>query len=75
MSNSNFNKDKAGVKSIIVPLLNRPHVDQGKQNKTNDLLINLLAVIHRDGGHYTAKHGINKSVADAMTIVSNAIVK
>jgi len=25
----------------------------------------ILAVIHRDGGHYTDKHGISKSVADA----------
>jgi hypothetical protein len=25
----------------------------------------ILAVIHRDGGHYTGEHGISKSVADA----------
>jgi hypothetical protein len=30
---------------------------------------NLLAIIHRDGGHYTAKHGIKKSCADAKTWV------
>ena len=28
----------------------------------------LLAVIHRDGGHYTEKHGIDKSWADAMKL-------
>jgi hypothetical protein len=39
------------------------------------LLRNLLAVIHRDGGQYTAMYGIEKSVEDAMQIVSNLIVK
>lgn len=29
------------------------------------LLRNLLARIHGDGGHYTAEHGLEKSVADA----------
>jgi len=36
------------------------------------LLLNLLAIIHRDGGDYTGKHGIEKSVNDAMQIVVNA---
>lgn len=27
---------------------------------------NLLAVIHRDGGHYESEHGTDKAVADAM---------
>ena len=29
------------------------------------MLLNLLAVIHRDGGHYQAKHGTRKAVEDA----------
>lgn len=29
------------------------------------LLHGLLAVMHRDGGHYTGKHGLEKSVTDA----------
>jgi cell fate (sporulation/competence/biofilm development) regulator YmcA (YheA/YmcA/DUF963 family) len=33
-------------------------------------LNNLLAVIHGDGGHYTGKHGDEKSYADAMLIAS-----
>jgi hypothetical protein len=33
------------------------------------LLFNLLAVIHRDGGDYTEKHGLVKSAADAETVV------
>jgi hypothetical protein len=28
----------------------------------------LLAVVHRDGGHYTAEHGIDKSVKDALEV-------
>jgi len=28
-------------------------------------LLNLLAVIHRDGGHYTAQHGVEKACKDA----------
>lgn len=38
-------------------------------------LKNVLAVAHRDGGHYTTKHGIEKSTEDAIQIISNAIVR
>ena len=30
-----------------------------------NLLLDLLATIHRDGGHYTGQHGLEKSVQDA----------
>jgi len=30
---------------------------------------NLLAVIHRDGGHYESKHGTEKAVEDALKII------
>lgn len=33
-------------------------------------LLDLLAVIHRDGGQYSDKYGIDKSCADAESIVS-----
>lgn len=33
------------------------------------MLQELLAVIHRDGGHYTVAHGIAKSVEDAKAVV------
>lgn len=29
-------------------------------------LYDLLAIIHRDGGHYTKKNGVEKSVNDAI---------
>lgn len=38
-------------------------------------LLNLLAIIHRDGGHYTEKHGVKKSAADASKIIAELVVK
>lgn len=40
-----------------------------------DHLRNLLARIHRDGGHYTAAHGIDKAVKDADLLVTNLVYK
>ena len=34
------------------------------------LLLELLAVIHRDGGHHVDQHGVEKSVSDAFAVVS-----
>ena len=34
-----------------------------------DLLYSLLAVIHCDGGHYTGRHGVQKSARDAQQVV------
>jgi hypothetical protein len=36
---------------------------------------NLLAVIHRDGGHYQGEHGTDKAVADGMLIVARVIAE
>lgn len=36
------------------------------QDVHRTMLCNLLAVIHRDGGHYTGKHGLQKSYEDAL---------
>jgi hypothetical protein len=33
------------------------------------LVYDLLAVIHRDGGHYINDHGIKNAIIDAMQIV------
>lgn len=35
------------------------------------MLLNLLATIHGDGGHYTAEHGLEESVATAVDVVSD----
>jgi hypothetical protein len=45
------------------------------QDSPRDLLRNLLAVIHRDGGHYAAEHGLEKAVSDAMSLVTDLRVK
>lgn len=34
---------------------------------------NLLAVIHRDGGHYEQEHGTDKAVADALALLPRLI--
>ena len=31
-----------------------------------EVLLNVLAVIHRDGGHYVDAHGVEKAVSDAV---------
>ena len=38
-----------------------------------DKLLNMLAVVHRDGGHYTEEYGIKKSVEDVTKIIAEAI--
>lgn len=38
------------------------------ENKHN-MLMNLLAVIHRDGGHYVSEHGFEKATEDAMNVI------
>ena len=34
-----------------------------------ELLADMLAVIHRDGGHYQHDHGTQKATADAIIVV------
>jgi len=41
---------------------------------SQQLLSSLLAIIHRDGGHYEAKHGTEKAVDDAIKKVSDLMV-
>lgn len=39
------------------------------------MLLDLLAVLHRDGGHYTEEHGLYQSWQDAMKKASDLVVK
>lgn len=39
-----------------------------KFKEENQELLNLLAIIHRDGGHHREEHGTKKSVAEARSI-------
>jgi hypothetical protein len=44
-----------------------PFSDIPDVSTPEDLLRNLLAVIHRDGGHYAAEHGLVQATRDALT--------
>jgi len=45
----------------------------GSDAPTMDKLRDLLAIIHRDGGHYTEEHGLQKSWEDAIIRVPNLV--
>ena len=48
-------------------------IDHGMEYERH--LKNLLAIIHGDGGHYTERCGLEKSVEDAKQIVADAVVR
>lgn len=50
----------------LIDLLN-----EKKEPDCKKLLNNLLAVIHRDGGHYSQEHGLEKSTRDAVRLTLN----
>jgi len=43
------------------------YAEQTRLQEMEHHLFNILAVYHRDGGHYTAEHGVQKSVEDMIT--------
>mgnify|MGYP006277175229 CR=1 FL=1 len=43
--------------------------------RANTALGNLLARIHRDGGHYQAQHGLEKALADAHNVVASLLAE
>src|SRR3990167_2891860 len=43
-------------------------IEKVRADRAESLLNNLLAVIHGDGGHYTGRHGIEKSTTDAVQV-------
>lgn len=42
--------------------------------KYKHYLLDLLAIIHRDGGHYVSEYGLKKAVADAIKISHQRIM-
>ena len=46
---------------------------KGKKVDRHRQLRNILAIIHRDGGHYVAEHGLEKATEDAINKVANLI--
>lgn len=67
--------EKSELMTVKAPYLARVARAAWASYCERDMLRELLAVIHRDGGHYTEEHGIAKSCADAMTKVSELIHK
>lgn len=43
----------------------------GDMKSPNHLLKELLATIHRDGGHYAQEHGLDKATKDAIDLILN----
>lgn len=41
---------------------------EAENAKLQDKLMNLLAVIHRDGGHYVSRHGLDRACKDAEAV-------
>lgn len=41
----------------------------GETKPPSHLLKELLATIHRDGGHYAQKHGLDKATKDAIDLI------
>ena len=60
----NEQEEKEFIREIEEPLEN---LSKARLNK----LLNLLAVIHRDGGHYVTQHGLNKACEDAKKVILN----
>ncbi len=55
--------------AAIFEAAERLELQQHEIDKLTASLGSLLAVIHRDGGHYLAEHGVEKACADAEAIV------
>lgn len=58
-------KENGMLKHIIAAM--REHTSQFKT--VEEPLRNLLAILHRDGGHYAAKHGLKKAIEDASELM------
>lgn len=46
------------------------NLNYGTNEMTGGELINLLCIIHRDGGHYIQQHGLEKAYVDAVNILN-----
>ena len=76
----NYIQGEAGQKSAVQPVVSLSECSpQGcaheRQENAEKDLMDLLCIIHRDGGHYIATHGYKKAYADARAIIVQLIVK
>ena len=51
--------------------LDKIRLEHFKQSTPEEILRELLATIHRDGGHHTEKVGLEQSALDAEIKISN----
>jgi hypothetical protein len=58
--------DTPQAPAVEVPVARDAH--RGGSSYEASMLRNLLAVIHRDGGHYVEAHGLDKALEDAETV-------
>jgi hypothetical protein len=54
---------------VIIEAIDEVIITRRESKIYKHLLQNLLAIVHRDGGHYTQRHRIEKSVEDAIEVV------
>jgi len=59
----------------ILQIATRAGGAEAERDRLARYLSNLLARIHRDGGHYEQQHGTEKAVADADELVARSLVK
>ncbi|RLI58902.1 MAG: D-glycero-beta-D-manno-heptose 1-phosphate adenylyltransferase [Candidatus Asgardarchaeum californiense] len=60
-----------GGSVVTVPLIDgasSTNIINKIEHRYKRFLFNLLAIMHRDGGHYVDEHGVDKAVKDAMKV-------
>lgn len=68
------NPDGPGAAATLRTLLERSAALKRERDTARRHTSNLLARIHRDGGHYEGEHGTSKAVEDADFIISEMLV-
>lgn len=69
------NPDGPGAATALRTLLERNAALERERDTARRHTGNLLARIHRDGGHYEGEHGTSKAVEDADLIISEMLVR
>lgn len=66
-------KSWVGGAAAGTALLAELDAERAESQWLQSILLNLLAVIHQDGGHYSSEYGIDKSAKDAMQLSADRI--
>ena len=65
-----MSKELIGSHSVHETLMRQTQIDAARIEELERDLLNLVCRIHRDGGHYIAKYGEAKAIADADTVAA-----